>query len=173
MNNYERPTIDPKAIFYHGTDAHFEYFDHSFKGSNTGYDNTVHGFFFADKIENAQLFGNTIITANLDIKNPLDLRLHSIFNDQSQASTIWKILSGETLTGRKALQTINDEIGLGEIHEMYDYLHNEDANDIMIAEGYDGILSSLGNEQIEYVVFSATQVTVLSIDRGLARGRFR
>jgi hypothetical protein len=40
-------------VFYHGTNANFEHFDISMKGSNTEWSNTVHGFFFADKVENA------------------------------------------------------------------------------------------------------------------------
>src|SRR5690606_37484861 len=114
MERYERPVVDPQALFYHGTRAFFERFEDSFRGSNTAWDNTVHGFFFADKKENALLFGDTIITANLDIKNPLDLRLHSIFSDESEASTIWEILTGDRLDNATALQTIYDEISLGE-----------------------------------------------------------
>ncbi|OYD43647.1 ADP-ribosyltransferase-containing protein [Sphingobacterium cellulitidis] len=171
MDSYVRPTIDPHAVFYDGTHAFFERFEDSFKGSSTAWDNTVHGFFFADKRENALLFGDTIITANLDVRNPKDLRLHSIFSDGSQASTIWEILSGDRLDNATALQTIYDEISLGEIGEMYDSLNSEDAHEIMIAAGYDGIVSNLGNQQVEYVVFNASQITVLSIDRELSRGR--
>lgn len=173
MERYERPVVDPQALFYHGTHAFFERFEDSFRGSNTAWDNTVHGFFFADKKENALLFGDTIITANLDIKNPLDLRLHSIFSDESEASTIWEILTGDRLDNATALQTIYDEISLGEIGEMYDNLHSEDAHEAMIAAGYDGILSDLGNGQVEYVVFRSSQITVLSVDRELSRGQSR
>ena len=173
MDSYVRPTIDPQGLFYHGTHAFFERFEDGFRGSNTAWDNTVHGFFFADKRENALLFGDTIITANLDIKNPIDLRQHSIFNDESQASTIWKILTGEKLDNGTALQTIYDEIGLGELGDMWDGLNNEDAHEMMLAAGYDGILSDLGGGQVEYVVFRASQITVLSIDRGLSRGYTR
>lgn len=165
MERYERPTVDPNAVFYHGTHAFFEHFEDSFRGSNTGWDNTVHGFFFADKRENALLFGDTIITANLDIRNPIDLRLHSIFSDESQASTIWEILTGEKLDNATALQTIYDEISLGELGEMRDGLNSEDAHEMMIAAGYDGVISDLGNEQMEYVAFRASQINLLSIDR--------
>lgn len=173
MDENERPFVDPQSVFYHGTHAFFEHFEDSYKGSNTAWDNTVHGFFFADKKENALLFGDTIITAYLDIKNPIDLRLHSIFSDESQASLIWEILNGEKLDNADALQTIYDEISLGEIGEMYDSLHSEESHDMMIAAGYDGIVSDLGNQQIEYVAFSASQITVLSIDRGGQTGLSR
>ncbi|MGO3108148.1 hypothetical protein [Sphingobacterium sp. JB170] len=173
MEQYERPTVDPRALFYHGTHAFFERFEDTFRGSNTAWDNTLHGFFFADKKENALLFGDTIITAHLDIRNPIDLRLHSIFSDESQASTIWEILTGDKLDNATALQTIYDEISLGELGEMRDGLNNEDAHGMMIAAGYDGILSDLGNEQAEYVVFRASQIEILSIDRPLSVGRNR
>lgn len=173
MDKHKRPTVDPHAVFYHGTHAFFERFEDSYRGSSTAWDNTVHGFFFADKRENALLFGDTIITANLHIKNPIDLRLHSIFSDESQASTIWEILTGDRLDNATALQTIYDEISLGELGEMRDGLNNEDAHEMMIAAGYDGILSDLGNEQVEYVVFRASQITILSIDRELSGGYSR
>ncbi len=173
MERYKRPFVDPNDIFYHGTHAFFERFEDGFRGSNTAWDNTVHGFFFADKRENALLFGDTIITATLDIRNPIDLRQHSIFSDETQASTIWEILSGEKLENAPALRTIYDEISLGEIGDMYDSLNSEDAHEAMITSGYDGILSDLGNGQVEYVVFRASQITVLSIDRGLSRGYTR
>lgn len=173
MEQYERPAVNPHTVFYHGTHAFFQRFEDTFKGSNTAWDNTVHGFFFADKKENALLFGDTVITAHLDIRNPIDLRLHSIFSDESQASTIWEILTGEKLDNATALQTIYDEISLGELGEMRDGLNSEDAHEIMIAAGYDGILSDLGNEQIEYVVFSTSQIEKLSIDREVSTGYSR
>lgn len=173
MDSYVRQTIDPHGLFYHGTHAFFERFEDGFRGSNTAWYNTVHGFFFADKRENALLFGDTIITANLDIKNLIDLRQHSIFSDESQASTIWEILTGEVLDNGTALQTIYDEISLGELGEMRDGLNNEDAHEMMVAAGYDGILSDLGDGEVEYVAFRASQITVLSIDRGSSRGYTR
>ncbi|MBL1410099.1 ADP-ribosyltransferase-containing protein [Sphingobacterium faecale] len=157
--------IDPTAPFYHGTDALFDQFIDQYRGSNTAWDNTVHGFFFSEKQENALLFGDNIITANLDIRNPIDLRLHSIFSEENQASIIWEILTGEKLDDVKALQKINDEISLGELDEMRDGLNNEFAHDMMIAAGYDGCVSDFGDDQSEYVVFSAKQITIISIDR--------
>src|SRR5690606_21933288 len=133
----------------------------------------VHGFFFADKRENALLFGDTVITANLGIKKPLDLRLHSIFDIESQASLIWEILTGVKLDSADALRTIYDEISLGEIGDMYDSLNSDDAHEMMIAAGYDGIVSDLGNQQVEYVVFRAAQITILSIDREMSFGHGR
>jgi hypothetical protein len=153
--------IAPANLFYHGTNASFKDFDLSKKGSNTGYRNTVHGFFFADKIENALLFGQRIITAKLVFKNPIDLRLQSIFTIESQASVIWEILSGEILTNTQALNTLNEEIGLGEIGDLWEALNTEEANELLKERGFDSIISSLGNEQNEYTVFSADQITYL------------
>ncbi|VTP91304.1 ADP-ribosyltransferase-containing protein [Sphingobacterium daejeonense] len=163
--------IDPDAVFYHGTEAYFDRFEDSYRGSNTAWDNTVHGFFFADKKENALLFGDTIFTVNLSVHNPIDLRLHSIFDEKDQASIIWEILTGEKLDSAIALQNIYDEISLGEIGEMYDCLHSEDAHELMIEAGYDGIISSLGDDEVEYVVFSASQINILSIERPMSIGR--
>jgi hypothetical protein len=168
MDDPIKLTLDPGTVFYHGTHAFFERFEDTFRGSNTAWSNTVHGFFFADKKENALLFGDTVITARLDIRNPIDLRLHSIFDLPSQAPTIWEILTGERLGNASALQTIYEEISLGEIGDMYESLHTEDAHETMIRDGYDSIVSDLGNEQVEYVVVSASQIEVLSIDRDLS-----
>lgn len=173
MYEYKKLEVDPQAIFYHGTHAFFEQFEDHYRGSNTAFDNTVHGFFFSREKEYALMFGDTIVTAHLDIKNPLDLRIHSIFNEESQASLIWEILTMEKLDNRTALQTLYDEIGLGEIGEMRDGLNNEDAHSMMIEAGYDGIISHLGRDEPEYVVFSASQIEILSIDREISTGYSR
>lgn len=173
MYEYKKLEVEPQAIFYHGTHAFFEQFEDHYPGSNTAFDNTVHGFFFSSKKEYALMFGDTIVTAHLDIKNPLDLRIHSIFNEESQASLIWEILTMEKLDNRTALRTIYDEISLGEIGDMYDSLNSDDAHEMMIAAGYDGIVSDLGNQQVEYVVFRAAQITILSIDREMSFGHGR
>ncbi|MCT1531391.1 hypothetical protein M3B46_10315 [Sphingobacterium daejeonense] len=54
---------------------------------------------------------------------------------------------------------------------MYDSLHNEDAHEIMIEAGYDGIISRLGDDEAEYVVFNASQINILSIERPMSLGR--
>jgi len=165
MYKYQKLDIPSNMPFYHGTHAFFERFEDHCRGSNSGWDNTVHGFFFADKKENALLFGDTIITAHLDIQKTLDLRMLSIFNEESQASLIWDILSGEKLDNRTALQTIYDEISLGELSEMWDALNSDYGHEKMVAAGYDSIVSNLGDGQFEYVVFNASQIDILSIDR--------
>lgn len=170
---YEKFEINPNAVFFHGTDADFEKFDLQYKGSNTGWGNTVHGFFFADKKENAKLFGDTIIQANLTLLNPIDLRLHSIFNDKTQASLLWEILSDQKLSDRKALIKLVKDIGLGEVAEMYDMLNSKEANESYVKAGYDGVLSDLGNDEIEYVVFNPSQIKILSIERPLSLGHNR
>lgn len=156
------PISISNTVFYHGTNADFANFDITMKGSNTEWSNTVHGFFFADKIENALLFGERVIKARLSLTNPIDLRLESIFSIQSQASTIWEILTGEILSNEEALYTLNEEIGLGELGDLWDALDTDDANAILVEKGYDGIISSLGNEQIEYIVFSVDQIQQLA-----------
>lgn len=168
---YKKLEINPNAVFFHGTNADFEKFDQQYKGSNTGWENTVHGFFFADKKENAKLFGDTIVEAHLTILNPIDLRLQSIFNDKSQASVIWEVLSGEQLTDRKALNILVRDIGLGEVAEMYDLLNSKEANEAFVKAGYDGVLSSLGNDETEYVVFKPSQIEILFIERPLSLRR--
>ena len=49
-------------IVYHGTDAIFDRFDETKKGTNTGFANTIHGFFFTEKKENAALFGKRMFS---------------------------------------------------------------------------------------------------------------
>lgn len=74
---------------------------------------------------------------------------------------------------RTALQTLYDEIGLGEIGEMRDGLNNGDAHRMMTEAGYDGIISDFGKDEPEYVVFRASQIEILSIDRPLSMGHSR
>jgi len=44
MERYERPVVDPQALFYHGTHAFFERFEDSFRGSNTAWTILYMGF---------------------------------------------------------------------------------------------------------------------------------
>jgi len=173
MYEYKKMEDDTNMLFFHGTHAFFDQFEDHYRGSNTAWDNTVHGFFFSSKKENVLMFGDTVVTAHLDIRNPLDLRIHSIFNEESQAPLIWEIGTGEKLDNPTALQTLYNEISLGELGEMHDALNNEDAHNMMVEAGYDGIISDFGKNIPEYVVFTASQIDILSIDRPLSMGRGR
>ncbi|WP_343556300.1 hypothetical protein [Sphingobacterium sp.] len=173
MKIADSPPFDATIPYYHGTDAIFDKFDATYKGSNTGWDNTKHGFFFADKKENALLFGDILVTAFLDIKNPIDLRLHSIFSLESQASLIWEILTGKQIEAKKALRKLNREISLGEISELYDSLNSEDSHFMLEEAGHDGIISSLGDDRPEFVVFNTSQIDIVSIQRQNFTGRSR
>jgi hypothetical protein len=173
MKTKDSLLFDNSVPYFHGTDAIFDKFDVLFKGSNTGWDNTKHGFFFADKKENALLFGDMIITAYLDIQNPIDLRLHSIFSLENQASLIWEILTGDRLEDKKALRKLNQEISLGEIGDLYESLNSENSHLMLEEAGHDGIISSLGDDQPEFVVFNISQIEIISIEHQNSIGRSR
>lgn len=159
INPYVQKVIP--QILYHGTNAQFENFDKSFLGTNTGYENTVHGFFFTDLLSHAEMFGSRIIAVSLEIKKPLDLTIEGIFSRPEQASVIWEAISGEGLDSKDALDMLNEEIGLGEIAEMFVCLHSIDANTLFIESGYDGIVSSLGDGYLEYAAFDVEQITLI------------
>lgn len=76
-------------IVYHGTDAIFDRFDETKKGTNTGFPNTIHGFFFTEKEENAALFGKRIVKARIVIEKAIDLTIEGIFSEKNQAALIW------------------------------------------------------------------------------------
>ena len=99
-------------IVYHGTDAIFDRFDETKKGSNTGFPNTIHGFFFTEKKENATLFGERIIKASIVIEKAIDLTIHGIFSEKDQAPLIWKILTDEVLSEEDALTQLDEMIVL-------------------------------------------------------------
>ena len=71
---------------------------------------------------------------------------------------IWEILSGRGLTPKRALKKLNDEIGLGEIGDLFDTLHTQDAHDTVCGYGYDGMISHFGNDHLEYVAFYLPQI---------------
>lgn len=148
---------------YHATDAEFDEFDDDKKGTNTGFDNTIHGFFFAEKPENTEQFGKkTVIEANIYLKKPIDLRIDAIFNNKEQASTIAEILFDQKLGPQEALDLINQEIDLGEVADMREALNSKKANDILKQNGYDGIISDMGNNQVEYIVFDKEAIRIKS-----------
>lgn len=149
------------AKLFHGTDACFKIFDLAYKGSSTEWQNTLHGFFFTEMIGHALMFGNRILTCNLTIQKPLNIVLHKIFSIESQAGVIWEILSGEIVKPKRALKILNEEIGLGEIGDLYDTLHTDDAHEIMCRHGYDGIISNFGDGHLEYVAFGPDQIFII------------
>ncbi|TCK80943.1 ADP-ribosyltransferase-containing protein [Albibacterium bauzanense] len=148
-------------IVYHGTDAIFDRFDETKKGSNTGFPNSIHGFFFTEKKEYATLFGKRIIKANIVIKKAIDLTVHGIFSERNQAPLIWEILTGEVLSEEDALIQLDENISLGEIDDLYDALNSEESHHSLKEAGYDGIISSLGNDEMEYIVFTTEQIRLL------------
>lgn len=148
-------------IVYHGTNADFNAFDLKFKGNNTGMKNTIHCFFFSETLDHARMFGTRILKCELNIAKPINIELHTIFSIESQASAIWEILSGEILEPKKALETLNEEIGLGEIGDLYDNLHTEEAHQLIRTYGYDGMISHFGDNHLEYIAFDPQQINII------------
>lgn len=161
--------------YYHGTRSDFTKFDPAQKGENTTGDNTEWGFFFlaegdreriSEFMEDTALPGEDrpviVKEAYLDINNPLDLTQKGIFSNAEQAPLLYKILMGETapnLSPKKALQEIEEMIGLGEIGEFYDTLYSDPEHLEMIkSAGYDGVMSDFGDNITEYVAFEPEQI---------------
>nr|WP_121270957.1 hypothetical protein [Pedobacter schmidteae] len=148
---------------YHGSYYDFIEFDDRYRRSNTEWDNTIHGFFFADKIENALLFGPKVYSAKVSISKPLDLRIHGIFSNMAQAPVICEIAFGRVLQPRAALSLINRGIDLFELPELYEALHTQPSHDLFKKAGYDGIISSLGDDQNEYIAFNTSQIKIQEV----------
>ncbi|MEJ2881073.1 ADP-ribosyltransferase-containing protein [Pedobacter sp. GR22-6] len=155
--------LEIPELLYHGSYYDFSEFDDRFKRSSTGWENTLHGFFFADKPENALLFGPKVYTAEVSISKPLDLRIHGIFSTLEQAPVLCEVIFERTLNPRAALSLLNREIDLGEIADMYDALNTEEANLAFRKAGYDGIVSDLGDYQNEYIAFNTSQIRILDV----------
>ena len=61
-----------------------------------------------------------------------------------------------------ALTQLDENISLGELDDLYDALYSEESHHMLREAGYDGIISSLGNDELEYIVFTAEQITLQS-----------
>lgn len=155
--------IEIPEILYHGTNAQFEQFDPALKGSNTQYRNTVHGFFFCEKPEHAAMFGKHILVATISMEKPVDLRIHGIFNNKDQASMLCEMAFDVKLSPAWALKKIYNYIGLGEIMEFYELLNSQYAHDVFCSAGYDGIVSDMGDNNNEYIVFNPSQITIRGV----------
>ncbi|MDR6786054.1 hypothetical protein ABIE26_004476 [Pedobacter africanus] len=155
--------LEIPEMLYHGSYYNFSEFDDRFKRSNTEWENTVHGFFFADKVENALLFGPRVYSAQVSITKPLDLRIHGIFSTLEQAPVICEIAFERELKPRAALSLLNREIDPFELAELYEVLNTQHANDLFKKAGYDGIVSDLGDYQNEYIAFNASQIKILEV----------
>lgn len=170
--------IEFSQILYHGTNSLFDQFDLAFKGGNTQYRNTVHGFFFCEKPEHAAMFGTHILVASLAIEKPVDLRIQGIFNNKEQAPMLCEMAFGLKLSPAWALKKIDNYIGLGEIIEFYEMLNSVYAHEIFRHNGYDGIISDLGDNNNEYIVFDPSQIKIHGVlgqdhvpDQQMTRGR--
>lgn len=148
---------------YHGSYYDFSEFDDRFRRGNTEWDNTIHGFFFADKVENALLFGPKVYSATVSITRPLDLRIHGIFSTLEQAPVICEIAFGRKLHPRAALSLLNREIDPFELPELYEALYTEHANKLFKKAGFNGIVSNLGDHQDEYIAFSVEQIKIVDV----------
>lgn len=167
----------PDQTFYHGTLAKFDKFDSSKVGENTEWENAKWGFFFIDDKSRAEQFVEdtrptgddrkaNIMEVELNIKNPIDLTIGGIVSKEDQASVIYEIMSGEKpASSEEALQALDESIDLGTIGDFFNDLYsNEDAKQMIIDAGYDGIVSEFGrdgkNVILEYVAFNPEQISI-------------
>lgn len=155
-------------VVYHGTDAEFNVFSFDKKGSNTGWSNTIHGFFFIANKELAENFARennnggkiNVKEVYLSIQKPMDLRRESFFNKGNQAVDIVAFITGsnDLLDEKEALDWLDQEIGIAEFLELPDILHTAEFNTFLISKGYDGIVSDYGGNNLEYVTFKPNQI---------------
>lgn len=159
-------------MVYHGTNQEFSVFDKSWQGSNTGWANTVFGFFFLANRQLALEFtqqngeGQRVISAYLSIKNPIDLTNAGIFSKHEQAQVIAEFLKGEECSLDEAMEFF-DELGLGEMGELYDALHTKEAKEFFIEKGYDGVISTFGGDHNEYIAFEPEQIRIINTQNEL------
>lgn len=178
-------------IVYHGTSSEFDKFDPNKKGSNTEWYNANAGFFFLANKEYVKQFlgmtsnGNIIMSAYLNIKNPIDLTLRGLFSKKGQASTILKMIgydyenfedydlidkSPDDMTPAQALKTLSTVVDLGDIYDLYEQLFTTEAMEIMKQSGYDGIIATFTedddrNDILEYVALEPEQIKIVSVDK--------
>lgn len=174
MNKYIGPA---QRTVYHGTLEQFDTFSEEKAGSNTGWKNARFGTFFIDDPARAKAFveenktpgdDRTAIVkqARIDFKNPIDLTPQGIFTKAKQAPTVVRLLGGEEMSPREALEYLNDNIGLGEMGDLHDALYGDVANKELIRQaGHDGIISQFGKDDEgntikEYCVFNTEQITL-------------
>lgn len=182
FNGSKITTNDGKPLpVYHGSHAKFDKFDDNLKGSNTEWFNAKAGFFFLDDKKyvidflNSTSGGNIIYTAYLNIKNPINFTLKSIFSNEEQAITILKMIEYpeadlNSITPEEALNIINSDIDIAELEEFFNNLHTPEAISILKNEGYDGIISSFGidrdndKEVLEYIALDSNQIMIISTE---------
>ncbi|HCP76806.1 MAG TPA: hypothetical protein DIU11_03480, partial [Pusillimonas sp.] len=149
-------------VVYHGTNANFAEFNRDMVGANTGWDNARLGFFFIGNKSLAQDFlaqtsgGSNIIDAYLSIQKPI--RLDQVFNNESQASTLYEIFTGDKLDAKSALDWINEEIGLDSYGDIAEVVSTDEAIEILRRDGFDGVISDFGAGNLEYVAFDPQQI---------------
>lgn len=115
---------------YHGTNDDFDSFDYDKIGTNTESAWNGVGFYFSDNKAEASLYGNKIMNAEIELKNPIDL---TVIDDTSvQGSGLIKFFS--KIKGFENVK--HDGKTIAEISKIIDDLENNfDYNNISFSEG--------------------------------------
>ncbi|MDP4546475.1 LPD38 domain-containing protein [Marinobacter sp. MDS2] len=145
-------------VVYHGTNESFTEFDRGQLGKNTAWNDTRFGFYFADNQDAAAEFGSNLIPAYVAIEKPLRLTPNELFSNRAQAATVYEAMTGERLSPSDALSAINDEIGLGELSDALESLATEEGRSVIERDGYDGVISDMGDGTLQYAAFRPNQI---------------
>lgn len=168
-------------VLYHATLAQFEKFDNAKVGENTQWDNAMFGHFFIEDPARATKFAEdtrpqgdvrpaSLKKVKINVANTLDLTMSGIFTNEKQAPLLYKIFTGEQIgSGKEALEFFDENIGLGEVADMFDGLYTLANKEIFKNAGYDSIVSDFGKGEDgvqikEYVVFDAENIEVLGTE---------
>ena len=158
---------------YHGTSTGFKEFSLDHATSNTGWSDSARGIYMTEDIGTAQIFGTIVMECNVALGKELDL--NSIFSKPDQAVDIVKILFLEDLPKDEALQFLDDNIGLGEIEDLYDAFSNRDIIEEFMKLGYTHTVGRFADDKDEYCIFSvhSIQITKSNIVPSLSNDQVR
>ncbi|WP_372938425.1 hypothetical protein, partial [Seonamhaeicola sp.] len=106
--------------------------------------------------------GENIISANIYIKNPVDLTTQGVFTKKKQAPSLVEILTGEIMSEDDALVYLDESLDLGNFSEFKAEIETKKGKDIFIKNGFDGVISDFGNNNMEYVIFEPEQAKILN-----------
>jgi hypothetical protein len=139
--------LNNRELVYHGTDVLFNKFDISKIGSRTDPGFFGRGFYFIDDKEIAKRWGKYIVSAYVNLKNPLyTTGIEDFIQKSGYKSPLKNNLSREqnNLLYKKEINRITDEL---------------------IKKGYDGVIYTNSAGKKQYISFFVEPIEILKVEK--------
>lgn len=134
--------------WYHGTNNDFDKFDLNFFGeTDSGW--YGYGVYLHTSKETAKAYGKILLIVKLNLKNPLILPSEN--SDEYLYNLIEKIKPNTLSNDMKGKSIIN----------IINHIGKKDFSDLLLDNGYDGLIAEYVNKHKEAVIFDPSKIKIV------------